>query len=151
MGVERASEDVVVRIGSLIELDCTEHQMLRTEMYHHGLRDVRLDVWHSAKVHENLHDGRVRLDGTILNERGEADRRSNALNIEAVLARESANPRLNRTSEYLKTNWQTMQRANQLARLPKILVELFGLLERAVEKGFCEASCLGASIRTANF
>lgn len=93
MGVNSASEDVIVRIGSLIESDCTKHKVLGAEMYHHGLRDVRLDVWHCAKVHKNLHDGRVRLDGTILNERGEADGRSNALNIEAVLARESANSR----------------------------------------------------------
>lgn len=28
MGVERASENVVVRVGSLMELDCVEHRVL---------------------------------------------------------------------------------------------------------------------------
>ena len=43
-------------------------------------------------------------------------------------------------------NWKSVQRADDLASLPKVFIELIRPCERAIDKYFCQTICLDAGV-----
>lgn len=113
----------------------------RTQTYHHGLGDVRLDVENGTELEQDVHQGCVARSSGLADERDKSNCCFVSFDIKRVLFVQLLGPRLERGPD-LEANRQTVERTLELASLCKVLVQFFGTGNCLVKECLSQTLCL---------